>query len=107
MNGTSIQYSSMAAHSLYVAPSTNYARMAYGHQSPAPATAPQDNPNNCSMSIAFDRKFVSKRGRSSDNDEDVKMEAGMDINMSDRCIYYRRSIVAISGKRSKVVETQV
>ncbi|KAJ2293342.1 Vacuolar protein 8 [Coemansia sp. RSA 355] len=82
-------YPSMAAHCHYVPANT----------AASPAAARRVEPNSThgsAMSVSFGRKMVPKRAR----DEEDAHAGGQQ-----RCTYYRKSVVAISPKRSKAVES--
>ncbi|KAJ1647130.1 hypothetical protein J3B02_001807 [Coemansia erecta] len=112
MNGN-MHFPSMAAHSLYVAPSlapqtqpnTNMGMS----QPPLSAAMPGMHANPSAAPIRSERTFVPKRGRSSDMSESSdSMDHDGPVEEQQRCIYYRKSIAFISAKRAKaVVETQV
>ncbi|KAJ2078658.1 hypothetical protein H4R24_004313 [Coemansia sp. RSA 988] len=53
------------------------------------------------MAVSFERKYVPKRSRGAD---DAEAATG---NESGRCTYYRKSVVAISAKRTKAIESQM
>ncbi|KAJ1990050.1 hypothetical protein GGI25_002345 [Coemansia spiralis] len=92
---------SMAAHVHYVPsnfePAYNSRLVQQRQQAQAPT--------NAGAGFAFERKHVPKRGRSSEETE----TAGdmLRANELQRCTYHRTSIVPISAKRSKAVESQV
>ncbi|KAJ1802491.1 hypothetical protein LPJ75_006170 [Coemansia sp. RSA 2598] len=116
MNGN-MHFPSMAAHSLYIAPSLS------SSSSPSSSSAAQVRNANTGMAqmpvpmhanpsaaapIRFERAFAPKRGRSSDIPESSdSMDHDGSLDAQQRCIYYRRSIAFISAKRAKAVDTQV
>ncbi|KAJ2136694.1 hypothetical protein IW136_003812, partial [Coemansia sp. RSA 678] len=84
-------YPSMAAHCHYVPANTA--------ASPAAARRVESSlTHGSAMSVSFGRKMVPKRAR----DEEDEHAGGQQ-----RCTYYRKSVVAISPKRSKAVESHV
>ncbi|KAJ1722019.1 hypothetical protein LPJ53_003514 [Coemansia erecta] len=118
----STQYSSMAAHSLYIAPSVvqpmrsvNVAlRQPLAVATAAPFAAPAQsammhaNPSG-NTPVFGGMQNMTKRGRSSDAAESPDaMDQDDHVEDQQRCIYYRKSIVFTSAKRAKaMVETQV
>ncbi|KAJ2236291.1 hypothetical protein H4R99_004739 [Coemansia sp. RSA 1722] len=107
-------FPSMAAHSLYLAPSlalqTRNANAGMPRP-PACAVVPSMHDNlSAAAPIRFERILVPKRGRSSDMPEssDDSMDHDGLVEEHQRCIYYRNSRVFTNPKRAKaVVETQV
>ncbi|KAJ2474535.1 hypothetical protein IWW56_005836 [Coemansia sp. RSA 2131] len=85
-------YPSMAAHCHYVPANTVAASPA------ATCRVEPSSTHGSAMSVSFGRKLVPKRAR----DEEDAHAGGQQ-----RCTYYRKSVVAISPKRSKAVESQV
>ncbi|KAJ2809241.1 hypothetical protein H4R20_000236 [Coemansia guatemalensis] len=93
-------YPSMAAHchtlpANFVSENT-LSQQQQHHQLKQSVSAAEPN----SMAVSFERKYVPKRGRGSD---DAEAATG---NESGRCTYYRNSVVAISAKRTKAIESQ-
>ncbi|KAJ2378102.1 hypothetical protein IW150_001000 [Coemansia sp. RSA 2607] len=118
----STQYSSMAAHSLYVAPSVVQPVRSVNVALRQPPTVAASVPSAASAQSAMmhanpsgsapvfgGRQNMPKRGRSSDATESTDaMDHDGAAEEQQRCIYYRKSIVFTSAKRAKaMVETQV
>ncbi|KAJ1958249.1 hypothetical protein EC988_000414 [Linderina pennispora] len=88
-------YPSMASHTHFVP--ANF-EPAYARAQPIkPAASPR-------MSIAFERKFVAKRGRSSDADMSNAFDSFGDHQ---RCVYLRKTVMFTGPKRIKAVQSEV
>ncbi|KAJ2610330.1 hypothetical protein H4S08_003664 [Coemansia sp. RSA 1365] len=91
-------YPSMAAH-CHTLPTNIVSENALSQQQQQKQSVPAVGSNG--MAVSFERKYVPKRGRGSD---DAEAAVG---NESGRCTYYRNSVVAISPKRTKAIESQI
>ncbi|KAJ2550719.1 hypothetical protein EV175_003965 [Coemansia sp. RSA 1933] len=86
---------SMAAHACYVPNNTEAANNLMQQQQQQQHTP---TVNAMAPGFAFERKYVAKRGRSNEDDSGEKRE-----NEMQRCMYYRKTIVPTSAKRTKAV----
>ncbi|KAJ2850054.1 hypothetical protein IWW36_002198 [Coemansia brasiliensis] len=87
-------YPSMAAHCYYVPANVV---PAYEQQEQEQEQPMEFDNTMGANSVTFERKIAIKRGRDNEDYETT----------TQRCTYYRNSVVAISAKRTKAVETHV
>ncbi|KAJ1902955.1 hypothetical protein LPJ81_003322, partial [Coemansia sp. IMI 209127] len=88
---------SMAAHACYVPNNVEQVNSSMQQQQQQQIHAPAVNA--MASGIAFERKHVPKRGRSSLEED----SGGQQDNEMQRCVYYRKTIVPTSAKRTKAV----
>ncbi|KAJ2161393.1 hypothetical protein GGF46_001488 [Coemansia sp. RSA 552] len=94
-------FPSMAAHCLI--PPADCPQPAQAAQPQASGAQAMLVDTERAMGVVFERKIVPKRSRDA-RDFD---ESGSCLGEQQRCQYYRNSIVPISAKRTKAVESQV